>query len=97
MWFGVMQLRSSLGKFGVTYRNSHISSYQPVFFPRWGRGVNVAKCNPNRTFCGLAAHQKAPPIYYWSTDALNGACAKSLSSTRNLKEEGSSSCGYLGH
>ncbi|GBN27610.1 hypothetical protein AVEN_96962-1 [Araneus ventricosus] len=30
----------------------------------------------------------APPIYYWSTDTLNGACAKSLSSTRNVKEEG---------
>ncbi|GBN34899.1 hypothetical protein AVEN_91454-1 [Araneus ventricosus] len=43
----------------------------------------------NRTVCGSATHQMAPPIYYWSTDALNGACAKSLSSTRNGKEEGS--------
>ncbi|GBN85593.1 hypothetical protein AVEN_217709-1 [Araneus ventricosus] len=59
--------------------------------------MSVAKCNHNKTFCGSATHQMAPPIYYWSTDALNGACAKSLSSTKNGKEEGSSSCGDLGH
>ncbi|GBL76025.1 hypothetical protein AVEN_234338-1 [Araneus ventricosus] len=59
--------------------------------------MTVAKCNHNRTFCGSATHQMAQPIYYWSTDALNGACTKSFSSTRNAKEEGSSSYGDLGH
>ncbi|GBM80524.1 hypothetical protein AVEN_94568-1 [Araneus ventricosus] len=57
---------------------------------------NVEKCNHNRTFCGSATHQMAPPIYYWSTDALICACTKSFSSTRNEKEEGSSNNGDLG-
>ncbi|GBO30591.1 hypothetical protein AVEN_198674-1 [Araneus ventricosus] len=29
-----------------------------------------------RTFCGSATHQMAPPIDYWSTDALICACTK---------------------
>ncbi|GBN43447.1 hypothetical protein AVEN_243418-1 [Araneus ventricosus] len=56
--------------------------------PLDNRGLlTAAKCNHNRTFCGSATHQMAPPIYYWSTDALNGDCAKGLSSTKNGKKE----------
>ncbi|GBL84540.1 hypothetical protein AVEN_204294-1 [Araneus ventricosus] len=44
----------------------------------------------NATITELFAAQSnflRPPIYYCSTDVLNGACAKSLSSTKNGKEE----------
>ncbi|GBN49700.1 hypothetical protein AVEN_266076-1 [Araneus ventricosus] len=39
-----------------------------------------------RTFCGSATHQMAPPIDYWSTDALICACTKKFQFDKKRKE-----------
>ncbi|GBN81619.1 hypothetical protein AVEN_156726-1 [Araneus ventricosus] len=49
--------------------------------------LGVAKCNNKRTFCGSATPQMAPPIDYWSTDALICACTKKFQFEKKRNEE----------